>query len=94
MVNSMKKIVAISTIVAVTMMLTMGYLVPQIAATDNSSHKKPLYLDVTDPPCSASVDKFCTVIVDTNRDGVCDADEPRVQMPARIAETLPPCAAY
>ena len=86
----MKKIVAISTIVAVTMILTIGYLVPQIAAIDSSSHKIPLYLD-DGQKCSAAVGGFCTVVVDIDRSGFCEVDDPRIQMPARVAETLPFC---
>ena len=83
----MNKTLAISVIVVVTMMLTMGYLVPQIAATDNPSHKSPLYLE----SCGRSTTDPCTVVVDVNRNGQCDQEDRRIQLPARVATTLPNC---
>jgi len=86
----MKKIVAISTIVAVTMILTIGYLVPQIAATHDPSHISPLYqvgvCIIGDPGRG-----LCGVIVDVNRNGFCDPDEPLLLLPGRVAVNFPQC---
>ena len=95
MVESVNKTIAISTIMAVTMILAIGYLVPQIAATEVSSHGSPppLYLEDQNA-CAQEKGKFCNVVIDINRSGTCDEGDKTIQMPKRVAETLPPCSLY
>ena len=85
----MNKILTVSVLLGVTVIM-MGSILPAIAQsgiqTDQTQQRPsaPLY---TDGVCEQEVGT-CTVVIDANRNNICDDSDPRVTMPIKAVEKL------